>query len=175
MSKINPGSNFNEDNDAKTAQPGGLQDIDIMEPKIDSEGKLQCTICNKVFNSREDYISHALSRHQQKTSKTHHEQTFLASVSYDRGFHFFTDIGRYIGETAVNLTTFAKELEVVPIESVDFHFKRDDFQKWIAETIGDIELATAIGQVEKELTGETLRLRLLSIVNTRVRELENQI
>ncbi|MGO8806187.1 MAG: hypothetical protein ACLQO7_06225 [Candidatus Bathyarchaeia archaeon] len=174
MSKINPGSNFNEDNDIKTARPGGMQDIDIKEPKIDSEGKLHCTICDKVFNSRQDYVSHALSKHQQQTSKTVHAQKFLATVSYDHGFHFYTSIGIYTGETAVNLTTFAKELGVVPIECVDFHFKRADFQKWITDTIGDNELATAIGEVEMELAGEPLRLMLLSIVIARVKELENQ-
>ena len=71
--------------------------------------------------------------------------------------------------------TFAKDLEVVPIESIDFHFKRADFQKWIADSIGDKKLATEIGHVEKELAGEPLRQKLLRIINARVKELENQI
>ena len=102
-------------------------------------------------------------------------EKILATVPYTNGFHFFTYVGQYTGETAVSLATFAKEVEVTPIESVDFHFKRADFQKWIAETIGDAELATAIGQVENELNGEPLRRRILKIVNERVSELEIQI
>jgi len=102
-------------------------------------------------------------------------EKILATVPYINGFHFFISVGRYTGETAVSLAAFAKEVETIPVESIDFHFKRDDFQKWIADTIGDTELATAIGHVEKELSGEPLRRRILEIINTRVSELENQI
>jgi hypothetical protein len=102
-------------------------------------------------------------------------EKILATVPYINGFHFFESIGKYTGETAVSLVAFAKEVEIIPIESIDFHFKRADFQKWIADTIGDTELATAIGHIEKELTGEPLRKRILGIINARVRELENQI
>ncbi|MGD0994295.1 MAG: hypothetical protein ABR909_02075 [Candidatus Bathyarchaeia archaeon] len=73
------------------------------------------------------------------------------------------------------MAAFAKEAEIIPIESIDFHSKRADFQKWIADTIGDTELATAIGHIEKELTGEPLKRRILKIINARVRELESQI
>ncbi len=169
MSKINPGSNFNEDNDIRTARPGGLQEVNIIEPKIVDKGKLQCPMCDRIFSSREDYISHFLSKHQ-----TSGERAFLATVQYNIGFHFFTSEGRYTGETAVSLVTFAKDVEVVPIESIDFHFKRDDFQKWIMDTLGDKKLANEIGQVEKELAGEPLRRKLLLIINKRVKELENQ-
>ena len=102
-------------------------------------------------------------------------EKILATVPYGNGFHFFESIGRYTGETAVSLAVFARVVEIIPIESIDFHFKRADFQKWIADTIGDTELATAIGHIEKELTGEPLRRRMLEIINARVRELENQI
>ena len=172
LSKINPGTNFYEDNDVRTARPGGLQGALIMEPKIDDKGKLHCQLCERVFNSREDYISHALSKHQTSMVTA---RAFLASVPYDHGFHFFTDIGRYTGETAVNLEVFAKEVEVAPIESIDFHFKRGDFQKWIADTIKDSELAREIEQIEKTLSGEPLRQRLIMLINDRVKELKNQI
>ena len=64
MSKINPGSNRNEDNDLRTATTGGLQNVNIPEPKIVDKDKFQCTMCNATFNSREAYLSHALAHHQ---------------------------------------------------------------------------------------------------------------
>ena len=64
MTKINPGSNFNEDNGTQTARSGGMQDTNIIEPKMDDNSKLHCPLCDGVFSSREDYISHALSKHQ---------------------------------------------------------------------------------------------------------------
>jgi hypothetical protein len=102
-------------------------------------------------------------------------EKIFATVPYVDGFHFFKSLGQYTGETAVSLATFAKEVEVAPIESIDFHFKRADFQRWIADTIGDAELATAIGDIEKELDGELLRRRIAAVVNERVIELESQI
>jgi hypothetical protein len=102
-------------------------------------------------------------------------RAYLAPVPYDHGFHFFTEVGRYTGETAISLATFARDVEVAPIESINFHFARADFQKWIAETIGDAELAEAIEKVEKNLAGEPLRLRLLEIINAHVKELESQV
>ncbi|HUJ83990.1 MAG TPA: hypothetical protein VLV84_00110 [Candidatus Acidoferrales bacterium] len=217
MSKINPGSNFNEDNDVQTARPGGLQDTDIIEPVIGDDGKLHCPLCSGIFKSREAYISHALSKHHtmeqaeesmekdtgtmemgkenmeqgkesmekgtesMEMSKENMKQNkddaraYLAPVPYDVGFHFFTEVGRYTGETAISLATFARDVEVAPIESINFHFGRADFQKWIAETIGDTELAAAIEKVEKNLAGEPLRLRLLEIINAHVKGLESQV
>ena len=102
-------------------------------------------------------------------------EKILATVPYINGFHFFESIGKYTGETAVSLAAFAIEVEIIPIDSIDFHFKRADFQKWIADTIGDTELATAIDHIDKALTREPLRRRILEIINRRVRELENQI
>ena len=173
MSKINPGTNFNEDNDTRTAHPGGMQDVNIMDPKMDDAGKLHCPTCDRVFGSKEDYISHALSKHH--INKPNNGRDFLATVPYNNGFHFFIAIGRYTGETAVNLATFAKQVEVAPIESIDFHFKRADFQKWIADTVGDTVLATTIENIPKDLDSEPLRRRLLEVINARVKELENQI
>ena len=70
MSKINPGSNVHGDNDLQTAHAGGMEDIDFPEPKVADTGKLQCPVCNRIFNSREDYISHALAQHQTAKSES---------------------------------------------------------------------------------------------------------
>jgi uncharacterized C2H2 Zn-finger protein len=175
LSKINPGSNIYSDNDVRTARPGGLQGTDFAEPTIDDDGKLHCPKCSRVFISREDYISHALSKHQFQKQDIDRARAILAQVSYDHGFHFFTDIGRYTGETATSLATFARDVEVAPIESIDFHFKRGDFQKWIGGTIGDSQLAASIEHIDKELAGEPLRIELRNTINARVTELENRI
>lgn len=95
----------------------------------------------------------------------------LKTVSYNSSFHFYTAIGQYTGETATSLVNFAKELGVIQIESVDFHFKRAEFQKWIRGTIGDAELATRMDQIEKGLAGERLRKKILEIVQARLSEL----
>ncbi len=69
MTKINPGSNVHGDNDTKTARAGGMQDVNIPEPRMEGNSFI-CTICDGVFSTREDYISHALSKHQPVTPET---------------------------------------------------------------------------------------------------------
>jgi hypothetical protein len=97
----------------------------------------------------------------------------LRSVSYDMGFHFYTAIGSYTGETATSLDIFVLKLQVIDAASVKFHFQRNDFQKWIEDTIGDEELAQRISQRGelRQLAVEDLRQELLEIVQTRIDEL----
>ncbi len=64
LPKINPGTNVHGDNDTPTSYPSNMPDTDIIEPKMDDKGKLHCPLCDGIYNSREEYISHALTRHQ---------------------------------------------------------------------------------------------------------------
>jgi hypothetical protein len=96
----------------------------------------------------------------------------LRVVPYDKGFHFYTSTGNYTGETATSLVNFAAKLQVIEVESVNFHFKRSDFQKWIRDVVGDAKLAERINQIKSELTGEDLRKELLKMVQTRISELQ---
>jgi hypothetical protein len=52
------------------ARVGVMQEKDVPEPKIVEQGMLQCTVCRKVFASREDYVSHALAIHQPSEPET---------------------------------------------------------------------------------------------------------
>ncbi len=96
----------------------------------------------------------------------------LASVPYERGFHFFSGIGKYTGETAVNLFSFLEELRTIEPHSVRFHFDRGDFQKWITETLGDQTLAERISGLEAKASDEDLKRELLRTVQARFEELE---
>ena len=62
MVRINPGSNVHGDNEVGNAVPG-MMNVNIPEPKM-TNGKFECPVCGRMFNSREDYDSHAMTRHQ---------------------------------------------------------------------------------------------------------------
>jgi hypothetical protein len=68
---------------------------------------------------------------------------------------------------------FAAKLQVIGVESVNFHSKRSDFQNWIRDVVGDAKLAEKIDQIELGLTGEDLRKQLLKTVQTRISELQS--
>jgi hypothetical protein len=88
----------------------------------------------------------------------------LRTVPFENGFHFYTDIGKYTGITAKSLSEFALKLQVIPKESVVFHFRRKDFQNWIKYTIKDAALTQRINNTNLDQTAEDLRKELIATV-----------
>jgi len=99
-------------------------------------------------------------------------QKILNSVPFDRGFHFFSDVGKYTGETAVNLFSFREELRTIELQSVRFHFGRRDFQNWVKGTLGDMELAERMDRIDAKLSDERLKRELIMVVQVRFEELQ---
>jgi hypothetical protein len=95
----------------------------------------------------------------------------LNTVPFENGFHFFTELGKNTGITARSTTEFGEKLQIVPIQSVTFHFQRQDFQKWLKNTIGDEELAKRIDQINAWVHEENLRKELSKTVQNRITEL----
>ncbi|TRO48326.1 hypothetical protein E2P47_03105 [Candidatus Bathyarchaeota archaeon] len=96
----------------------------------------------------------------------------LRTVDIHEGFWFYRAMGNFSGKKAASLRDFAKILRVVKIESVDFHFSRGDFRRWIQFILGDIDLCIRINRVPKNIRGEKLRSILIKIVEERIGELE---
>ena len=88
----------------------------------------------------------------------------LTTVSFENGFHFYTAIGNYTGITATNLREFTTKLELVPMESIAFHFQRKDFENWIRYTIKDAALAERISRTNGEQPTADLRKEILRTV-----------
>ena len=119
------------------------------------------------------YMSTLTNRKPTKKQLKLHKKIkkILKSVPYEKGFHFYTDLGYFTGKTATNMDSFEKILQLAPADSVNFHFQRGDFQKWIENTLGDIVLAQRIESVKQPYSAEELRKELLAIVQTRLAEL----
>jgi len=94
------------------------------------------------------------------------------TVPRHEGFHFFRGLGESTGEVAISLVDFVEKLRSVDIGSIDFHFKRRDFEKWIRDILGDAELSTRIRRLRKETHGEALRNEIIKIVKERLEELK---
>jgi len=88
----------------------------------------------------------------------------LRTVPFENGFHFYTAIGKYTGITATNLSEFATKLQTIPIVSIKFHFKRQDFQNWIKYTLKDAALAERISRLREGESTEGLRKGILRTV-----------
>ena len=96
----------------------------------------------------------------------------LKTVPFEYSFQFFTELGKNTGITASNTVEFAEKLQIVPIQSVTFHFQRQDFQRWFINVIGDEELAKRIDQINVWThDDENLRKKLSETVQNRIAEL----
>jgi len=97
----------------------------------------------------------------------------LRSVLREEAFYFFTSIGNYTGQSAASLDEFLQKIKEVNIKSLEFHLSREDFEKWIAQTLGDAKLAEDIkGLRNMKVVGNALRDRLYFLVSRRLKDLK---
>ncbi len=96
----------------------------------------------------------------------------LRNVLREEAFYFFTSIGNYTGVSASSLDEFLQRIKDVDIKSLEFHLFREDFEKWISQTLGDDKLAGEIRLVRSQkIVGNALRDRLYFVVSRRLKEL----
>ena len=89
----------------------------------------------------------------------------IRAVPRDKSFYFRTGLGRYSGILATSIQEFLDALKIVPLESLEYHIGRRDFEKWTKDVLGSIQLADNIRTVRRsQLVGEDLRLQLVDVV-----------
>ena len=96
----------------------------------------------------------------------------LRTVPQHEGFRFFKAPGDSTGKVATSLADFVEKLRTVDIRSVNFHFPRQDFEKWLRNIVGDTELSTRISKIGKDTHEEKLRNEIIQIVKGRIDELK---
>ena len=96
----------------------------------------------------------------------------LKTVPSEYSFQFFTELEKNTGITSRSTVEFAEKLQTIPNKSVNFHFQRQDFQRWFITSIGDEELAKRIDQINIWVNDEeNLRKEIAEKVQTRITEL----
>jgi hypothetical protein len=96
----------------------------------------------------------------------------LRTVHNHEGFYFYNALGVYTGKSAMSVKDFVKMLQILDVQSVDFHFSRGDFRRWTQFILGDVELSIRINQIPQDTRGEKLRSALIKNVNERIGELK---
>ncbi len=89
----------------------------------------------------------------------------VIAVPRDKSFYFDTGLGQYSGILSSSIDEFLAALKIVPIESLEYHIGRRDFEKWTKDVLGSILLADNIRTLRRsQLKGEDLRLQLVDVV-----------
>jgi len=88
----------------------------------------------------------------------------IVGTPLEKAFYFYTSFGEYTGILASTIDGFLDALEIVPIESVEFHTKRRDYERWTRDVLLSNELADCIGDIRRmAVTGERLRRDLIRV------------
>jgi hypothetical protein len=97
----------------------------------------------------------------------------LRNLASHEAFHFYIGVGKPINKTATSLMDFVEKLRTVDVRSVDFHFQRQDFERWLKDTVGDDQLSRRIGGIERKISGEALRNEIIKIIKGRADEIKS--
>ena len=98
----------------------------------------------------------------------------LRTALREEAFYFFTSIGNYTGQSASSLDEFLQKIKEVNLKSLEFHLYREDFEKWVSQTLGDTKLAEEIkGLRNMKVAGNAIRDRLYFIVSRRLKDLKS--
>jgi len=107
-----------------------------------------------------------------RTSRKEVVEKILSKVPQYNAFYFFRGIGQYSGKFATSLLDFNHKVKTLDSDSVDFHFERGDFEKWIRTTIGDTYLADKIAKINESVKGEELLTQMCEMIEERLIELK---
>lgn len=89
----------------------------------------------------------------------------------DNPFQFWVDDRTPLGLSSRGLKEFRKMILEVDRRSIEYHFRRNDFENW-ARGLGDPRLAWMLSSLSRRLRGEVLRKALLRVLTGRIGELE---
>ncbi len=88
----------------------------------------------------------------------------IVAAPLETAFYCYTNFGQYTGLLATSIEGFIEALEKSPIESIEFHAKRRDYEKWVRGVLALNELADGIEDLRRMgLTGEGLRHDLIAV------------
>jgi len=88
----------------------------------------------------------------------------IVAAPLETAFYCYTNFGQYTGLLATSIEGFIEVLEKSPIESIEFHAKRRDYEKWVRGVLSLNELADGFEDLRRlGLSGEGLRRDLIEV------------
>ena len=93
--------------------------------------------------------------------------SILAQSQKDKAFQFYAGLDAPLNLFADGIQDFLDKIPEVPMQSLEFHLNREDFEKWF-DCLGDVELSkkTAVLR-DRKISGEQLREMLREMVASR--------
>lgn len=93
-----------------------------------------------------------------------------AIAAADESFIFSTALNKFLNAKVWSLKGFVEAIEKIPLESLEYHMKKRDFENWIRNSLHDEGLANRVKGLKAK--GEDLRIKLRNLAMERLRERE---
>lgn len=92
----------------------------------------------------------------------------LSPSASEKAFQFYCDVGQPVGVSAKNVKEFYDVVKTIPVNSLEFHLRRTDFENWFTTIVKDDVFARELaGFKQTGLKGEALRDQILLSLQTR--------
>src|SRR6267143_4184085 len=103
-----------------------------------------------------------------KNIRRSEEVDALRTVTPDKAFYFYREVGQPLGATAKSVGEFAAIVKGIDPASVRFHVERGDFESWF-RMLGDKSLAGQVAALRgKNISPDELRGKVSRMVSARV-------
>jgi hypothetical protein len=95
----------------------------------------------------------------------------LRTVTPDKAFYFYREVGQPVGAVSRSLDEFAAVVKDVDPSSITFHIGHGDFESWF-RMLGDKSLASQVAALRgMSISPDELRGKMGSMVRARVDQL----
>jgi hypothetical protein len=107
----------------------------------------------------------------------HLHKYLYAPLPSHRQFYFHIDKKSYQGPlTASNLWEFGELIPRLPMETLEYHMERRDFERWLTDVVHDRILARRMRRISRrQPVGEALRQDMEEVVQGRLEELQKLV
>ncbi|MBN2145920.1 MAG: HAD hydrolase family protein [Anaerolineales bacterium] len=106
----------------------------------------------------------------------HLHKYLRAPLPAPKRFYFHDENGRYLSRVAANLWEFCEICKELPLSSLEYHLRRGDFERWLADVLQDSELPRQVHKLShRGISGEELRQALVTITSERYQELDRLV
>ena len=94
----------------------------------------------------------------------------------EKAFYFCSSFGQYTGVMASSTNGLLEALGKAPVESIEFHARRRELERWVRDVLESDDFADALALPCKNvsLTGEDLRDSIIHVVGRRVADISGQ-
>jgi hydroxymethylpyrimidine pyrophosphatase-like HAD family hydrolase len=106
----------------------------------------------------------------------HMHKYLRAPLPQSKRFYFHDGRGCYLNRTAASLWEFSEVLRDLPLDSLQYHMERGDFEKWLSDVLYDEELAGQVRKIRhRSVQGDALRAAMVEAVSNRYEELDSLV